>query len=432
MKRYFFLILLIPLLVQACVTSESVNIPTSTTIFPKPSATTQEMMFTSTPHPSKSATPLYLPSKPPYPIPTMMTTNSKPISQVMEPNSTKEFIGTEVDGKIYVWVMPVYGSLNPSKRFQEDITPLGDQYDSETTPSNAIIIAFSYYTQQIAYLLENPEQKLTLWLSDLEIQDPHVVWVDQENVSGYTSKDDLLSMHWGLGDQFIFFRNRPTSGANEDNYYWLVYVTKSKNIVSLSGPCTGIFVSPQSDKFAIACPINETNFVVLEQDGTYWNTNATPEDIIFAKDWVFSPDGNRVLYANENDEIVILSQSIQKLTLPIYYAGASEHRILQWSQDGSKLLIKGNDVTHCPFYTLARRTPPCWQVFDANSGEIVWTSSLVSGYDASLSPNGKWVVMFHADYESTPIRRWGVIYSVNDNAAFIFYNWVADAVNWGN
>ncbi len=429
MRPYIALIALI-IFTQACIPTDVKN-TTSALVSQTPSFTVKPLAITSTPTPASTS----VPTKTPSSTPTASSTASSTEFQTVQPRPTNELIATNLAWKIYVWTKPLYGYLDPNQRYQEFITPLGGQYPREQTPETAVTVAFSNYTQQIAYMLETPEHKLNLWLADLKFQSPASAWVDEDNLMGYSSVDDLLSIRWGPGDNFILLRNRPASGSNQDVHFWVIYAIKSSITTQLTGPCERIFISPQSNRFAVGCPIDENGFMVLEQDGTQWNTTALPQNPISGKDWVFSPDGRRVLYANEADEIFVINEGGQQIQLVTGYQGGGAGLImktLQWSRDGSKLLIYGNNETHCPFSTFAGRTPPCWQVFDPDTGNLIWYASDASGITAAISPDGLWVVMFHADYASVPIARWGAIYSTVNNSAAIIYNFVENALTWGD
>ncbi len=437
MQKYFILTILV-VLTHACIPASSKNTPVPTElpspVFTSPPnlcATPKVLLTTDTPLPSPS--PTLLPSATPSPIslPPLAITNSPIEIITVDPKPTTQLGDIPIPGKIYVWSKPFYGYLDPNQRGQELITQVETQPPQEQAPGKAITVAFSHYTQQIAYLLKTENKKLSLRITDLEFQNPTSVWEDNENIAENSSVDDLLSIRWGPGDKFILFRNRPVTGPNEGKYFFFVYSIENNSVTSLVGSCEQLFISPTSGEFAIGCPISETDFWVLEQDGSQWTLNALPENSIFIKDWVFSRDGSKILYANGQDEILLVNKAMVALQLSMTYPGLGNLRILQMSQDGSKLLIYGNNIQLCPFSESIGRTPPCWQVVDSLTGEVIWSSSLISGYDATLSPDGQWVVMFHSDATVFPIARWGAVYSISDNSAAIIYNFIVGAVSWG-
>jgi hypothetical protein len=105
-------------------------------------------------------------------------------------------------------------------------------------------------------------------------------------------------------------------------------------------------------------------------------------------------------------------------------------RVLQWSQDGSHILIYGFNTDDHSCINAESKPYPCWRLLDSVSGEIVWQPSgdlSLSDYDATLSPDNEWLVIFVMLVPD----RYGYIVSIQTNEAIRIFDQVVNAVTWG-
>ena len=330
-------------------------------------------------------------------------------------------------GHIYVDDSVVYGYLDPNEGFQASINLIAPRMPDTVSPTNkAISLAFSHYSQQVAYLT-NDSGELRLWMGDLNLVNVDLVWMDHQKWLKYDPDNyDEIAMQWGLTDKFITLMNRSN----------IVLISLDGKLETrLSGTCNWIGISPNTGHFSVWCPVvSETeSYIVLEKDGSFWSTPSLPKDHYSASDWVFSSSGDRVLYATEQGNLIIIDENIKQLVLPITYAPPRwdiTMRVLQWSQDGSHILVYGYDKGDVVCINAENKPYPCWRLLDSVSGEILWHPSgdlSLSDYDATLSPDGKWLVIF----VMLAPDRYGYIVSVQTNEAIRIFDGVANAVTWG-
>ena len=394
-------------------TASPTPLPTSTsTITPKPSPTS-----TQTPSPTVT--------------PTDTAVKITPVPFV-------SLSDVSIPGRIYGWVSPFYGYLEPNQPIPEVLNTFPISKEANPGMAASWAFAFSSYTSQIAYIRTTPEQSISLWISDLQLKAPTQVWVDTTGQSGYSGADDTIFLRWGIRDQFVFLENYPAKVQNSTKeIFWLVYSIRTQSMIELSGNCNKLILSPQTTMYALACPIGD-RFVVLEQDGTYWETKTLPERFYDVQNYAFSPDGEKVLYVDPANSIYLLTTNDSLTQIPVRYSENVwfKDTPLQWSLDNKRILILGYDAVgeepHCVWDTFTERVQSCWHLFDATTGERLWWLQQSGSSIASLSPDGRWVVVDYVNYGEFPIVRELIAYdTTKPNAGKIVWFWVVDAIHWG-
>lgn len=339
---------------------------------------------------------------------------------------------TDPTGRIYVWDPPVYGYLNPSDDigFIHALSPDNGQRG----PGEAESLAFSNYSGQIAYLIESDQDNFVLWVADLDLQQTASLWIDSENWLGISSVYDIVQMRWGPGDQSIFLETDKDENV-KDEYYGILYSLKEHSAVRLSSRCNSIIFSPASENLALGCHSisgeTQASFI-LEQDGSIEPVSDLPAGLNeTVKDWAFAPDGSQAVLATDDDELKILNINGEQMEIPIGYKPPRSDivmRVLQWSRNGDRLLIFGDapNANVCPAGSVPNS--PCWMVLSSQTTDIIWHADVIADFGASVSPDGKWVVLFCMDL---PVR-YGIVAQVDNNLTKIIYDEVVEAVYWDN
>jgi hypothetical protein len=306
-------------------------------------------------------------------------------------------------------------------------------------PGQARALAFSAYSGRIAYLDVNPMNQPELWLSDFQGTSSDKVWVDTSGQTKYGGPYDLLFLRWIIRDQFVLIRNVRANATNPDNgVVHLAYGVKVQRIIEFDGECSHLMISPVSYDFAVACPVDNQRFVVLEQDGTSWETDALAGEIRPVQNFAFAADSKQVVFSDFGNAIFVWQKGRQPLQLPVRYPDmvTDEKLPLQWSLDGLKVLVYGSDLPgteqYCVLDPSTGRVNPCWQLFTPTTGERLWYLSQVSDDYAALSPDGRWLATNHVDIGVVPIERLFMVYDTSRlNSGVGIMIWTVDAFAWG-
>ena len=253
-------------------------------------------------------------------------------------------------GRIYGWVSPFYGYLDPNQPIPETqqqipgtLNVLGTS--DKNGPGLALALSFSKYTGQIAYLLAAPDGKIGLWISDLQLNSPIQVWVDMPLSGEYVSTEPQVLLKWGVRDKYVFIETHPTvSSETREEHRLFVYSIPSQQIAEIKGSCNELAFSLHTGAYALACSTKEGHFIVLEQDGEIWDTEYLPEGT-YIQDFSFSPKGDRVAYVDAENAVYIVEKGKTPLKLPVRYPEYwYSVTALQWSHDASKILVFGSDM----------------------------------------------------------------------------------------
>lgn len=350
-------------------------------------------------------------------------------------NTPTTTANTEIDNagrteRIYVWDITHYGFLDPDS-FNAAIHVLYPSNPDFKGPDKAEALAFSDYSGQVAYLTKGEQNHLELWVANLDLTETTSLWIDDKNWLGITSIFDLVLMRWGLGDQFIIMETDKDKYV-EGEYFGVVYSIKDHSAIQLLGRCNTILVSPESKGLALGCPMlsgDDRITLVLEQDGSKEMVSSLPDDAMAVKDWIFSPDGSQVLYVTKDDKLNLSDVNLSTTEkLPIGYASPEYslvlRKVLQWSRDGTRLLIYGDDggVGICPTLT------PCWVVVERSTFEIIWKpdEKVIANAASTLSPDGERIVFFRM----LPPFREVIVVQVDGRKTDLIYDWAVETFYW--
>ena len=329
------------------------------------------------------------------------------------PTSTKPLDDNinDLPGIIYAFDGVAYGYLDPNGGIQSFVIPIKSTVPNAINPSGrAISLTLSDYSQQVAYIIDDTDQ-VQLWLGNLNLTQLDLHWVDSQDWLKFNpqSNDEIL-IQFRLLDKFITLRNQSNIVLIDAN---ASYSTK------LSGSCDRLALSPITHHFSAWCPLgNEPqSFIVLERKGSYWFTSTLPEDYFIATYWVFSPSGDRVLYVDVQGNLVIIDEALNQLNLPVIYTpayGDIPLRIMQWSRDGTQVLIHGYNQANNLCTNDENYAYQCWLLLNSITGELAWphaNNEVVSDGGIALSPDNKWLVGFVMKLP----ERYGYIISIETN-----------------
>jgi len=362
----------------------------------------------------------------PTPSATQTATEATPAATVTNP-APEPFLLGEIWYWKYTGVRSEFGRL-PEGTFERlGVVPM-TLPNGSPSPRAGFDFDFDRYGRGIAYLTNT--DVLRLWVSNLDLQGAVNAWTDEYAWLGNPTAYEEVDLRWGPGDRSILIvRDRRI----------LVHSLSSGDNTRFEGECAELGVSSDGI-IALLCsgavPGTPPGLFALTPDGSFgsvapgeWTT------VSGVVEWAFSPGRDQVLFATSDLKIRILSSDGIVRDLPITYFPSSaptleNTRELQWSADGSRLLILGVPAPNSPCaagedHDIAL---PCWMVLDL-TGLIVWTAGAGgpdAADDASLSPDGRWIVgssMRLAD-------RFGRVVSLVDGTTIDVYLGLLDKVRW--
>ena len=368
------------------------------------------------------------PSGSPVPLaPFPTATAPTPSPPVATPNPELLLVG-----EIWYWnaggVRSEFGRL-PEATFERlGIVPM-TLPDGSPSPRAGFEFDFDRYGRGIAYLTNT--DALRLWVSNLDLRGAVNAWTDEDAWLQGPTDYEQVDVRWGPGDRSILIAR--------DRRLLIHSLTDGSN-TRFEGECAALGVS-LADDIAVLCngtlPSTAHALFALTPDGSFRRVG--PEDwtaIPEVTEWAFSPDSDQILFATQDRGIAILSSDAAIRELPMAYfpsfaPSLNNTRELQWSIDGSQLLIMAVPTLNgaCPGTEGYDMELPCWTLLDADSGQVLWTSGPEgpgAGDDASLSPDGMWIV---GSYERFP-DRFGRVVSVIDGTIVDVYLGVLYKVRW--
>ncbi len=381
-KRYFAVFLIVVLLFSCSEETAILPTPTNTLATTKELSKATEKIVTLTPMLNQSSTPIKVttvPSTmdasletqtPPHPCPDQWF-------KFLEPSPSPIFL--------LIW-----GSLYMAYRF--DFPPDKSFFDLPIDPAKSFAVSFSQDQQSIAYFQnEETSKSAELWISDLTLCNPILVYRDQEGRIGDPSS--FTYFQWGPGDKTLIFR------SDENEFPLLVYNLENREIDFWHGSCEKVLHMVDVNELVIGCTHDE-KYSYLYPDGRITTVASIPKqtgDPVLT--WSFSRKGDSA-YITSTKEVYLLRKSGQKTKLPLEgftTAVALGFDPLHWSANSERLLVLAYDP-------LENRCPPdlaCWFVVDGESGEIVWWlkpetideekywNEIDTIHPAALSPDGK-------------------------------------------
>ena len=318
------------------------------------------------------------------------------------------------------------------------------------SPKNANGFAFSRYSNQVAYIKPNQSKQMELWVGNLDLDPVELAWVDDNHWLGELgiASGVLARIIWGPDDHslILFSYDQPT--------HLTVVDLNSKNPKIGMGTVTRSPGPPHLTNGRFGVPSEDhSSYLVVEAGGAFKVSTTPPKDAISVKDWAFSPDDKRVLYADSNDRLAVILEDGKRLTLDLAYQNTPQLTSgatltpLKWSLDGSLLFLYAQDMgrglctKNIKEPTLLQNRE-CWLLLNSSTGKWVWSETdeisrtlkenrenLYNSFDAALSPDGKWVVMFFVD-KFVDAARYGIITSIETGETQELFDELFEAVYW--
>jgi WD40 repeat protein len=292
--------------------------------------------------------------------------------------------------------------------------------------------------------------QLELIVADLFTCDAWRVWTDEDGWlwDGKLHSKWMHPIRWGPNDKFLIV----SSYDQRPNY--VIFDLEKEQAYLWQGECNLIMKSTQSSSLALGCEIavgdtEERQIGMLEWDGSiWWSSEPIEENYEQVVDWAFSPDGDKVLLANEDLDVMIVDSQGIYLRIPVVFdppiwSNGEFRRGLKWSPDGTMILVYGQasddlcpDLVPEPDMNVERS---CWLVFDSETGTNIWMAKenvalelestwerLRFDFDADFSPDNKRLVMSLMD---TPIRYFFVT-EIRGETTIVLGNFAPPTVNW--
>jgi hypothetical protein len=409
------------------------GLPKTSTPPSMPSATVTQSFDIVIPSPSPSATGIRQETPTPYLSATATTWVRKVVTLTPSAAETNQTMQILPDMPLFLWGGEIGSYTRIDLAQGEYITfPSGKYPTTSSTdklaPAHAVDLAFSQYSRQVAYLTSalSPETEgRELWIADLDLQNIQKVWKDDNLWLGDIKRIWAFhesQMTWGVNDRYIIL----VSNHPDTKGHIVVFDTQTKSAYLWIGSCNLLARSSTNGEIEVWCTIQLEgiqSYALLSSTGVRQSKQPPKLIIADAQAWRFSPDGKQVLYLDKNSRWHnATSQAYKKaLILPVTYTDNPIYTgpdviNLQWTLDSKRVLVYGlpNDRSLCPqtYDTISGYNDrPCWFIFDAETGKIVWRPTPEIGdalgapiehvnfdYNMAISPDGKWLAASVGNY----------------------------------
>jgi hypothetical protein len=331
----------------------------------------------------------------------------------------------------------MYGKIIPGPDVAQNYKGLMILYpksDGILSPDLANELGFSNFSNQVAYFT-NKMEGLKLWIGSANLDSVWLAWEDEE---GWLI--DVSSLRWGPGDRFII----AASETKPDHL--LIYDLYKKVAKKWKGKCNLIAKSTLSENLTLWCESSDrSSYAVLDDTITIQST--PPIQATVVKEWAFSFNEEKVLYAKENNQYTLASKNNVSI-LPINYIDDLWYmRTIKWSEDNKRILLYGDDKgkgickKNLNGANLIEDFSHCWMVINSETSQVIWSPTdymankfnlkwniLTSAFDAALSPDGNWIVMFLEDTQI--FLDYGIVTQIDSGETYFIYDSVAVAVSW--
>ena len=307
-----------------------------------------------------------------------------------------------------------------------DYSELVDSDDPGGGAGDARLLTFAHFIDNMAYWLIEGDTA-SLWLSDLEIENPRLLYTDENQIYADDQNNTVkFNVLWTPDDLHLIW----SSYGDSSGY---IYHFQNDTIEPWTWHCDRIAHSPETHRLATWCAPEEAggDFAIIEWGGEIWYSETPPDIELVRQDesqpflppvWAWSSDGQTLAYFDPNDPegnlYIIDSEGNEKLSFPnvawwFTDAVMESHMnlpgtLFQWAEDSNSLVIFAYSMIEdaCPPYENMwspvenSHNTPCWQLLDMQSGDVLWTwggliniytnsdSSTWQAWDIAISPHG--------------------------------------------
>jgi hypothetical protein len=302
-----------------------------------------------------------------------------------------------------------------------------------------VSLAFAPYSSKLAYLTQSGDS-IDLWISDLDLKDIEHLWKnEQEWVDASLQAGDAY-IRWGPSDSSLIL----SSYLLKDRF--VLVSLENRNALEFKGRCDRIAPIPDTNQLTVWCTFSEgadAPNAYLDLDGDIVLTDVMPQEGVEVNEWVFTENGQRIAYAPKDENVMISNESGNNIELLIRILRdpselARTQPVLQWSEDGERLLVHGYNEEQCPLRVngMSGELEPrdCWIIVDGMTGEIQWgfnmSAELIQqavGYpheiafdtSAVMSPNNDWIIL---NYHSGAISDVLLVETIPGGKVILFDN----------
>jgi hypothetical protein len=368
-------------------------------------------------------------------------------------------------GRIYLMRFPVYEAID-MKDLPAGLTTASTVLNEGTpNPPNgmpqglggALVTVVSHFSKQVAYWVRSGAGG-ELWIADLAYQHPQRIFVDKDGK--YASQSsiayDKALLIWSPDDRYLMIDATLVGAPN------MLYQVQDQKLETWPWECNELAISPQTNRLALWCRSTEgkSGFASLEWNAAIRYSTAGPTNLLAQRmpnespTWAWSSsdsiayfdssDTQKRLFIADSGGVRSLLPGIAQFGSIVSYATEfSSRHLIQWSADGRRLLVYGQGK-QCPqrhnAATGELQSYACWQVVDAQSGEIIWTTlDLVNLWpdkgmadteiqSAIFSPDGNFVAL--GAYRGGP--KYLVVASLATKTATIIENYNGTDMYWTN
>ncbi len=340
-------------------------------------------------------------------------TSTLPATPTLTLTTNPEGQDYSLSGHLYAWLFRGDSTLYSKADLATTDFPAFYDFDQTLDPvqaENRIIVGFSFapYSDQVAYMT-NTDGVLDLWVADLDFTGIELLWEDTNHLFGDISDPASVFIQWGPAEKSLLV----SSIYPEDKIF--VYTLEDKKAYENLDNCSLVAEIPESNLLTGWCVFEGTPepYGYFTREGDFLLTQQAPKEAMVVFDWAFSKDTTGFAYMPKLGNLVVVGGN-GKVETNIFresphFFGRQIPEI-QWSNDGSRLLIYGMNKDICypiPYPISGEKTlHECWVVIGSEDGLVLWSpldaqqelegvvGSLEAYIDncAVISPAGDWII----------------------------------------
>jgi hypothetical protein len=349
----------------------------------------------------------------PSATPTLSMTPTPSTTPTLAPTTNPESQNNSLSGFLYAQIFR--GDSTLYSKADLAATDFPAFYDTDQTldpvqAENRIIVGLSFapYSDQVAYLT-NTDGVLDLWMADLDFAGIEHLWTDTNLLFGDISDPASVFIQWGPAEKSLLV----SSVYPEEKI--LVHTLEDKKAYESVENCSLVAELPESNLLTAWCAFEGApdKYGYFTREGDFLLAQQAPEEAAVVFDWAFSKDTTGIAYMPKLGNLVVVGGN-GKVETTLYrqnhHNAYRQIPEIQWSDDGSRLLVYGMDKDNCfPIIdplSGEKINFECWVVIGSEDGKVLW-SPLVAQQElegvvgsleayrnncAVISPAGDWII----------------------------------------